>query len=224
MFIDEHATGTGINIRLADGKLDHDFVSEIIEGIYNKGKHYIFVKPIMGEDDKYINFARYPLVIEMVNTETGRVFRYSAKKHGYSKYKGELIFIISSDDDAKPINRREAYRVDICEQADVQVNGHTKVMPVFLHDISVTGISFVFPKDMEEINRMKVGDSVSITFTPSIYDRMIRVSAKICRFVDTTNDRILVGCRLNRFESSVASVVSKLSIMERKLASQNKNK
>lgn len=220
MFIDEQPKETNVVLKVQSRGVDADFQTTILGSKCERGNHCIIVEAVKGESGNYIDFSQFPLIVEIVNPQDKRFYKYISVKHGYFREKEKVYFGIFVNDDVKPVNRREAYRVAISEPAALQIKGHTKVIDGYTHDVSATGISFTIPAS--ESTRACVGDTVSASFNSSLMERFYRINCTVCRIEDFENERVLLGCRLTKVDEAVRHLVGKLSILECRVRKETK--
>jgi hypothetical protein len=216
MYINEHAVDTKItlNVTIKGEVLEYD--STIKYGTTVGDKHTVLVEPIKTESGKFLDISKCIVTAEIMDDEAGRPYKYRIIANKYVPHNKQFYLMLVAFEDADPINRRDAYRASICEDASIQINGHTSVVNGYTHDLSVTGIGLTLNKDTLGNQRIKEGDTLSITFTVKQLDRFYRVNAEVCRIVDVDDRHILVGCRLVNFSQPIAALVTRLSVMERK--------
>jgi hypothetical protein len=217
MYIDEHKTGTSVVLQVTVKGETKEYNTTIRYGASLHDKHMIMVEPIRAESGKYLDISGCYVEAELMDEELMRPFKYKVSATKYVTYNKEWYLMIMAHDNAEPLNRREAYRVYLCENAVIQINGHTSVIDGYTHDVSVTGLGLTIKKDKLEERSIKVGDSLSVSFTSTRYDVFYRVLAKVCRVVDSDDDTILVGCRFNKYVEPIADLVYRLSVLEKRI-------
>ena len=207
MKLNELTIGSTAKIKVTKDKNSMEFdtiVADVCEkslGIFSG----LFV-PLIRVDDKVLSFNNCTLEFLVVNAEDNREYKFHITQMSRQEYKGESYYILLSADDIKPINHREAVRVEYCEDCILQIGANKKALECFVRDISVTGISFAFP--IGEF-KYRIGDAVSAQF--KIGENPIKVSAQVVRsFIDDEAQREIIGCTLSRPYHPINKLVYKL--------------
>ncbi len=99
-------------------------------------------------------------------------------------------------------NRRTAFRVPVNVRGKVQMDVNGEKEDITVRDVSESGFSFYYSKDLEEFKR-KV---VTIDFSDESTD--FSLSGLIVRKEVRDPNNVIYGCRLNRYVSALSKYIS----------------
>lgn len=212
MVISKLKSGSKITLDVTSNGNKISFETEYIRGSNPDSKRiYAVCKPVFSNDGKWLSFTGTAVTATIHNVEDNRDYSYVLNQIKNDQQNNEMRLYCSHD--IKPTNYRAAHRVPCGYNANIQIGGNRKAIDAFVHDISCTGISFVYDKDLI---KSEVGQHVS----SMVYENKNegigqRVEADVVRIVDDyREDKVLIGAQVTSGENSVNKIVAKCQLKE----------
>lgn len=202
MLLEELDVGSKITILVGIGSQTLSFDS-ILEEPSDKG---VLTTPVY-RNDKLVGFRTKGLIIriQVTNASDQKVYEFADVEILNVKTQDEQIhhkMICKAP--GKQINRRTAVRVWIGKEGIAQIGVNRVAYEVVVKDISVSGISFIFHKDLN----VEPGTIAHITFNDTEARTKFSLSAIIVRKAELDENKILYGCRLNQESPAIAKYVN----------------
>lgn len=166
----------------------------------------ILTEPVY-RDEKLVGFRTKGLVIriQVTNASDQKVYEFANV---------DILNVKTPDEEihhkmvcklpGKQINRRTAVRVWLGLEGVAMIGTNRVAYEVIVKDISVSGISFVFHKDMN----VEPGTMAHITFHDTEKRMKFSLSAIIVRTAQLDDNKVLYGCRLNQESPAIAKYVN----------------
>ena len=202
MLLEELDVGSKITILVGIGSQTLAFDS-VVEEPSDNG---ILTTPVY-RNDKLVGFRTKGLVIriQVTNASDQKVYEFANVEILNVKTQDEQIHHkMICKTPGKQINRRTAVRVWLGFDGIAQVGTHKVPYDVVVKDISVSGISFIFHKDLD----VEPGTIAHIVFNDSEARMKFNVSAIVVRTAQLDDGRVLYGCRLNQESPAIAKYVN----------------
>ena len=202
MLLEELDVGSKITILVGIGSQTLSFDS-VVEEPSDNG---ILTTPVY-RNDKLVGFRTKGLVIrvQVTNASDQKVYEFANVEILNVKTQDEQIHHkMMCKTPGKQINRRTAVRVWLGFDGIAQVGTHKVAYEVTVKDISVSGISFIFHKDLN----VEPGTIAHIVFNDSEARMKFSLSAIIVRTAQLEDGKILYGCRLNQESPAIAKYVN----------------
>lgn len=202
MLLEELDAGSKITILVGIGSQTLSFDS-ILEEPSENG---VLTTPVY-RNDKLVGFRTKGLVIriQVTNASDQKVYEFTNVEILNVKTQDEQIhhkMICKAP--GKQINRRTAVRVWLGKEGIAQIGTNRAAYEVIIKDISVSGISFIFHKDLN----VEPGTIAHITFNDTEARTKFSLSAIIVRKAELDEGKILYGCRLNQESPAIAKYVN----------------
>lgn len=209
MYINEAAVGSQIKLDVTIGDKKLEFETSVIKkDNVNMRTHFCRCEPVRSEDGKPISFGKYATLAALSNADNGREYIYHLDKLGYNKDHSELL--LYSGENVAPINHRKAYRVPCDFDSELTIGRSSKVKGQ-VHDISFTGISFVF------VSGSFKDAVINSPINASLYDdkgTTYKVSGRIVRIVENYSfGRNLIGVQ---FDAPSNAIIALIAALQRK--------
>ena len=202
MLLEELDVGSKITILVGIGSQTLAFDS-VVEEPSDNG---ILTTPVY-RNDKLVGFRTKGLVIriQVTNASDQKVYEFANVEILNVKTQDEQIHHkMICKTPGKQINRRTAVRVWLGFDGIAQVGTHKVPYDVVVKDISVSGISFIFHKDLN----VEPGTIAHIVFNDSEARMKFNISAIVVRTAQLDDGRVLYGCRLNQESPAIAKYVN----------------
>lgn len=202
MLLEELDVGSKITILVGIGSQTLSFDSVVEEPADNG----ILTTPVY-RNDKLVGFRTKGLVIriQVTNASDQKVYEFANVEILNVKTQDEQIHHkMICKNPGKQINRRTAVRVWLGLDGIAQVGTHKVAYEVTVKDISVSGISFIFHKDLN----VEPGTIAHIVFNDSEARMRFNISAIIVRTAQLDDGKVLYGCRLNQESPAIAKYVN----------------
>lgn len=202
MLLEELDVGSKITILVGIGSQTLSFDS-VVEEPSDNG---ILTTPVY-RNDKLVGFRTKGLVIriQVTNASDQKVYEFANVEILNVKTQDEQIHHkMICKNPGKQINRRTAVRVWLGLDGIAQVGTHKVAYEVTVKDISVSGISFIFHKDLN----VEPGTIAHIVFNDSEARMKFNISAIIVRTAQLDDGKVLYGCRLNQESPAIAKYVN----------------
>lgn len=202
MLLEELDVGSKITILVGIGSQTLSFDS-VVEEPSDKG---ILTTPVY-RNDKLVGFRTKGLVIriQVTNASDQKVYEFVNVEILNVKTQDEQIHHkMMCKTPGKQINRRTAVRVWLGLDGIAQIGTHKVAYEVTVKDISVSGISFIFHKDLN----VETGTIAHIVFNDSEARMKFNISAIIVRTAQLDDGKVLYGCRLNQESPAIAKYVN----------------
>ena len=202
MLLEELDVGSKITILVGIGSQTLSFDS-ILEEPSDNG---VLTTPVY-RNDKLVGFRTKGLVIrlQITNASDQKVYEFTNVEILNVKTKDEQIHHkMICKTPGKQINRRTAVRVWLGKEGIAQIGTNRVAYEVVVKDISVSGISFIFHKDLN----VEPGTIAHITFNDTEARTKFSLSAIIVRTAEVDEGKILYGCRLNQESPAIAKYVN----------------
>lgn len=203
MLLEELDVGSKMTILVGIGNQTLAFDTMLEETSENG---MVLTSPVY-RNDKLVGFRTKGLVIRLQvnNISDNKVYEFSNVEILNVKTKDQHIHHrMVCKNPGKQINRRTAVRVWIGLDGIAQIGMNRTAYNVLVKDISVSGISFIFHKDMQ----VEPGTMTHITFHDSTARTHFSLGAIIVRKEELEDGRVLYGCRLNQESSAIAKYVN----------------
>lgn len=202
MLLEELDVGSKITILVGIGSQTLSFDS-ILEEPSDNG---VLTTPVY-RNDKLVGFRTKGLVIrlQITNASDQKVYEFTNVEILNVKTQDEQIHHkMICKTPGKQINRRTAVRVWLGKEGIAQIGTNRVAYEVVVKDISVSGISFIFHKDLN----VEPGTIAHITFNDTEARTKFSLSAIIVRTAELDEGKILYGCRLNQESPAIAKYVN----------------
>lgn len=202
MLLEELDVGSKITILVGIGSQTLSFDS-ILEEPSDNG---VLTTPVY-RNDKLVGFRTKGLVIrlQITNASDQKVYEFTNVEILNVKTQDEQIHHkMICKKPGKQINRRTAVRVWLGKEGIAQIGTNRVAYEVVVKDISVSGISFIFHKDLN----VEPGTIAHITFNDTEARTKFSLSAIIVRKAELDEGKILYGCRLNQESPAIAKYVN----------------
>ena len=206
MFINEIAAGSKVTLVVKDTKNKIILESEVLYDIVNE-KCKLAVQAFK-YNDTIIRFDYGSIKAYIDNNDNkSYVFPISCI---YSEKDKEIgtYHVLCCDQDVSFVNKRGAVRVPL--NSNVKVITKSGCILAKPKDISHTGLSFYLDKDTD----VSIGDNMTCEFEQLFIK--CKVNCTITRLVQSTNNKILVGCKLNTTYKNVCELVNSIQLQHRR--------
>ena len=190
MYIEELMPGTEITLEVSS-KVTTNKITFKTKAIanFNGSPHTLLVEPIR-KDNKILNFKG--CVIKASTNIENRDYVFLLTRAAIAKVGKDSYHALICEIDTQPINRRDCYRVMLSEDAVIRIGENTKTIECITRDLSISGISFLIPKEEKTI----IGDVISSQFLYKPNNKTYKVKAKIVRVEDFDERMKIVGCEI----------------------------
>ena len=207
---------SSVTLRVHTGKKVVEFDTWVIDVFPEKlsGKTYGVGVELVRFNDRIVNLGNYPIEAYFTNVDDNRNYVYSLQGTGMSKDRKRLVLFSMAD--AKAINHRESYRVPCLYKVVMQIGTNKHTVNGKAHDISFSGVSFVYlTENVRDIN-------VDYPVSASVYDKngiMHKMSGYIARVVNDykIKGQTLIGVKFDEVSQDVMNLVAKLQRDELRL-------
>lgn len=202
MLLQEVDVGSRVTILVGIGSQTLTFDTTVEEPAVDG----ILTEPVY-RDEKLVGFRTKGLVIriQVTNASDQKVYEFANVDILNVKTEDEKIHHkMVCKLPGKQINRRTAVRVWLGLEGVAMIGTNRVAYEVIVKDISVSGISFVFHKDMN----VEPGTMAHITFHDTEKRMKFSLSAIIVRTAQLDDNKVLYGCRLNQESPAIAKYVN----------------
>lgn len=202
MLLEELDVGSRITILVGIGSQTLSFDTVLEE----PAEHGVLTTPVY-RNDKLVGFRTKGLIIrvQVTNASDQKVYEFANVDILNVKTQDEQIHHkMVCKMPGKQINRRTAVRVWLGKEGIAQIGVHKVAYEVIVKDISVSGISFIFHKDLA----VEPGTIAHITFNDTEARMKFSLSAIIVRKAELEEGKVLYGCRLNQESPAIAKYVN----------------
>lgn len=202
MLLEELDAGSRVTILVGIGSQTLTFDTVIEEPAVDG----VLTTPIY-RNEKLVGFRTKGLVIriQVTNASDQKVYEFVNVDILNVKTQDEQIHHkMVCKQPGKQINRRTAVRVWLGLDGIAQIGAHKVAYEVTVKDISISGISFIFHKDMN----IEPGTIAHIVFHDTQARMKFSVSAIIVRKAELEDGKVLYGCRLNQESPAIAKYVN----------------
>ena len=202
MYLHEVEIGSKITILVGIGSQTLSFDTVVEEPAENG----ILSEPVY-RDDKLVGFRTKGLVIRLhvANASDQKVYEFINVEILNVKTADEKIHHkMICKTEGRQINRRTAVRVWLGLDGIAQIGLNHQAYEVMVKDISVSGISFIFHKDMD----VEPGTISHITFHDTDARVKFSLSAIIVRKAVMEDGKVLYGCKLNQESPAIVKYVN----------------
>lgn len=202
MLLEEMDVGSKITILVGIGSQTLSFDSILEEPAENG----VLTTPVY-RNDKLVGFRTKGLIIriQVTNASDQKVYEFINVEILNVKTQDEQIHHkMVCKTPGKQVNRRTAVRVWIGKDGIAQIGVNRIAYEVIVKDISVSGISFIFHKDLN----VEPGTMAHITFNDTEARTKFSLSAIIVRKELLEDNKVLYGCRLNQESPAIAKYVN----------------
>ncbi len=202
MLLEELGIGSRVTILVGIGGQTLSFDSEVEE--LSEGG--VLTTPVY-RNDKLVGFRAKGLVIriQVYNVDDKKIYEFTDVTILNVKTPDEKIHHkMVSKTPGKQINRRTAVRVWLGLDGIVQVGMNKVMYEVLVKDISISGISFVFHKDLN----VDPGTIVQVMFNDVEVRSKFVVNAIIVRKEELAEGKVLYGCRMNQESQAIAKYIN----------------
>ena len=153
------------------------------------------------QDDKPIVFGSCSLSVMVINPSNNRDYKYNIFVARLLTGKRTFIF---TDEDCRPLNRRESVRVPICTQCNLQVGNNKKTIDCITVDVSTTGMCISFMNNYP----IAENDFVSGTFYVERTKRIYRFQGHVMRVNEHESGFKKIGIRFVKFNAGVSMLIA----------------
>lgn len=181
------------------------FQTTALEGNRN-GQNHALVVNCVKHGGKIVNFEGFSITADINLPGDDRTVKYLISSIATLKRNGQTYHVLYSHDNVSPKDRRDAFRVDLDETANVKI-GDRAPITVRTKDVSISGIAFLIPGSVT----VKEGEPVEATFGCTALNATYKISATVARTEKQPDGRILIGCRLSIFNKSIVALVTYLA-------------
>lgn len=209
MYINDISIGSGIKLEVVINDTRLEFETNVIKKDNTvSGGHICRCEPVRSEDGKPISFGKHTVIAAVTNTGDGREYIYHTDRVTYNKDHSEML--LYSNENVAPVNHRRAYRVPCDYDSELQIGrGKTKGQ---VHDISFTGISFVF------LSSSFKDAVINSPISASLYDEngtAYKVTGRIVRMVkDYSFGKTLIGVQFDAPSNAIIALIASLQRKE----------
>lgn len=192
MLINKVKAGSKVVLQAEKSENSIEFESIVVFG----QEEGLFIEPIL-YDNHMINFRKTNEVLytaTVVNNEDSKLYIWPDITIKAVMAKGRKLYhLLVSEEDIRPINRRDTFRLPLGLAGAAQIGTNKKVHDIYVRDISATGIAFICKDKIE----LPAEDTIHIIFE----DKDLNIKLNIrCMQVRTAeaNDKTLYGCRFTQ--------------------------
>lgn len=220
MFIDELPESKNIQISLISNEKIIQLESTIKKDISDKDIkylntickkanvfHYIAINDIFRKG-KQIGFYNKTLnyTIFITQNEKKLKFEYVKILRLFLPDSGS-VNILFCNFEAKPVNKRQFYRVDVNESATCKINDAHYMHNVLLKDLSIHGMGFI----MQEEHVLDEGDEIELRFfVPKNNDTIqFTLHGKVIHSSVMPDGKFLVGCFIPQTNNEFSKLVNR---------------
>lgn len=162
------------------------------------GYHNFIAAKVLSHDGKILNFDSDSITCDVIAI-------HNNKPHIWSDVKILRVnlpdagnaYLVLSDDNVRPINRRNEFRVFLGCDGVCYVNQGKQPMSVIVKDVSCSGIGLVGYK--QSAVEFKTGMPIEVRFSEQFNNSVshdYNVLGKIVRYADIDDNKFLLGCKL----------------------------
>ena len=199
MFIRELEIGSEITLVCGTGSDKRSFTTNVLK--VAEEKNVILVEAFT-YDGKLLNFDIEGITVEFTQNGKAMVFQVDSVKP--IKIKNNVYHSITSETDAKPVNRRGAVRIPMGVPCTMKYGPKRVPVNCFVHDLSYTGVSFTL-KQPREVN---VGDELNAVFHYGENRVDFKVFATVVRtFIDDETGYQIVGAEFKSLTKEVQALI-----------------
>lgn len=211
MLLSELNVGTPVSIKATEKNKSLEFGTEVI-GKEDNALRLAVIK----EGDAVINFCSEKVKLSLLVNDEGKLLDFENIQIYNKKYDGETVHIVFGPSESVIYNRRKTPRFPVNKVCIFSLGEHRKTEDALLHDISMTGIGIVSHE------KVRVGDTVRIAFSPNADRTQIILAAKVVR-VEELDDKskYFYGCELLKENSALNRYIMDIQREKRKLEPNN---
>ena len=202
MYLNEINKESSIQISVGIGLQVLEFNTKVCEVLENG----VFAEPIMKEE-KMLGFGTKGLVIQIfaVNQADSKVYQFNhVQIRNVKTSEGNLFHEITCKSEGRPVNRRNACRVWLGLDGEMQVGLGKKSYNVLIKDISVNGIAFVCRSDVA----VDLGSVVRLTFFDDTTKTKFNIGSIVVRSEQLEQYKVMYGCKLNQESTAISKYVN----------------
>lgn len=157
-----------------------------------KGIRCACIRPIYYKGKRLGLQSIATIKVEIIDARDNKLYIYDNAHIRLLVAKGQEVQCLFSNEDAQPVNRREAVRVPIHQPAAMRVNTSTSSVIAILEDISVVGLSL----KLDMPYTCDIGDRLTVQFKSDELKCEYTVEAEVVRKLrDKSNeDVVTLGC------------------------------
>lgn len=166
----------------------------------------ILAEPVM-KDDKILGFSTKGLIIRLliINQSDQKVYEFNNVAIQNIKTPEEQLFHkIICRFPGKTVNRRNGCRVWLGIDGVAQIGTNKTPYDVMVKDISVNGISFVCPGNIQ----VEMGTIVHLAFFDDSTQTNFSLGAIVVRSEEMDQYKIVYGCKLNQESNAISKYVN----------------
>jgi hypothetical protein len=186
-----------------------EFTTIIEEVIVDASKRFgygVRCTALKSDNGKIYSFRNTILTMSVENKADGRTYKFPIIASCIKSKKNQHVFY--SIMDAKPVNHRDNFRVPCTFDAVFQVSSNRKTDNGYVHDLSNSGMSISYKKDVSGID---TGKNISVTFRDIETERNYKVKGEIVRVNDGySENNNLMGIKFDKVYSPIYGLVAKL--------------
>ncbi|MBQ6588885.1 MAG: PilZ domain-containing protein [Butyrivibrio sp.] len=198
MNINDIAAGSEVKIHASINQHNVVLMTEAIFGV-NSG---LLVKP-MEYFGKYMQFLE-PSQIQIKNKRDGRIYKFTSTSVTPVKTRYGNFHLIRCNSELEPENSRRAERFYLEKLGVFRTNGNSATIKnCIVHDISMRGMSLI----IDNASRVKIGDTVEITFRYGELLHQYEVTATVVRMFSVAN-RPALGCSISNMNVDLIGLLN----------------
>lgn len=202
MLLQEVDAGSRVTILVGIGSTTLTFDTVVEEPAVDG----VLTEPVY-RDEKLVGFRTKGLVIriQVTNASDQKVYEFANVEILNVKTQDEQIHHkMVCKAPGKQINRRTAVRVWLGIEGIAMIGANRIAYEVMVKDISISGISFVFHKDLN----LESGTIVTLQFNDTDKKMKFNISAIIVRTAQMEDGKVLYGCRMNQESPAISKYVN----------------
>lgn len=202
MYLHEIGSGSKVNIVVKIGDQTLVFETVVEESVENG----ILTEPVY-RNEKLVGFSSNGLSV-------GLEYGSESEQRVYEFVNVEILNVKTQDEkihhkivcrtQGKPINRRSGVRVWVGIDGIAKIGLDKTLHEVFVKDISISGISFIYHKDLD----VEPGMLAQVTFNDPRVRMKFSLSTIIVRKAVLEEGKILYGCKMNQENPAIAKYIN----------------
>lgn len=178
------------------------FITKAIEPYGEITDHAILAQAIR-YNNRLLNFNNCIATAEVL--AQNRPHKFEVESIENIQVDGEVCCLIKSATDAKPINRRGAFRYQMIGDAVIKISTNAKPYQCFTHDLSATGISFLVEEPIVVDENMEI----LAVFESNGLRCNVRSYVKRTEY-DEEKNMTLIGCEIDGNTQLIEQLVAVL--------------
>ena len=214
MFISKIPVNSKVELQCSiAGKDSVTFNTEAVLGQLSKDKqHLLYCLPIMIEG-KLVRLSDCQIKACVLNKGDHRRYLFNIDKatHVTNSRTDGYLTVLSSSEDAKPLNYRRAVRLPCDVPAVLSIEGRVSDIQCRTYDISTCGFAVLIPKDENPI----AGLPVTVSFYVEEFGWKFTLDAVIARVQEVSSEVVLVGCDLTDYYPNLVALCNHLKANSR---------